>query len=228
MKTKKTPYYKIVFTFLTLSLIILRANGQEIVEKKNGGEKQASYLFASAGVSIPQENGLPNVNASSGPQITLGYNIFFAKRWGMGLVVSGSVYKSEAVNEYSMSSGNNYFSSSPTQNWQKTESYISFSYTPILQKRWVIDIVQGFGFFHIKKPAYDYSYYGSYYKEPSKTSWNTGYNIGLIGRVILKNNVGLFVKGNFFYNTGIIKNNSAVSAFNSVDCELGIVVNLKK
>ncbi len=228
MKTQKTPYYKIALTFLLASLTIHFANGQEIVEKKNGGEKQVSYFFASAGVSIPQENGLYPVNASGGPQIVLGYTTFFAKRWGMGLVLSGTMYKSEPVNLYSQYSGSLDYSSTPTQNWKKAEAYIQFSFTPVLRQRWAIDIVQGYGFYYIKRPAFDYTTSGIYYSAPARTGWNAGYNIGLIGRVHLKDNIGLFVKGNFFYNTGIIPNTSWSGALNAVDCELGIVVNLKK
>lgn len=228
MKTKMTPYYKIAFTFFVLSLTINRANGQEIVEKKNGGERQASYFFASAGVSIPQENGLYPVNASAGPQIVLGYSTFFSKRWGIGLVLSGTINKSEPVNIYSQYSGILDFSSTPTKNWKKAEAYIQFSYTPFLRRRWAIDIVQGYGFYYIKRPAFDYKSSGSYYSNSARTGWNTGYNLGLIGRVQLKDNIGLFIKGNFFYNTAIIPNTIWSGALNAVDCELGIVVNLKK
>lgn len=76
MKIKAVRLFKISLTLLFLSLTITLVNAQEIVEKRNGGEKQASYFFASAGVSIPQENDLYPVNASAGPQLALGYTIF--------------------------------------------------------------------------------------------------------------------------------------------------------
>lgn len=144
-------------------------------------------------------------------------------------MLSGTINKSEPVNLYSQYSGALDFSSSPIQNWKKAEAYIQFSYTPILKKHWAIDIVQGYGFYYIKRPAYNYITSGSYYySKPARTGWNTGYNLGLIGRVLLKDNIGLFVKGNFFYNTAVIPNKIWPGALNSVDCELGIVVNLKK
>ncbi len=146
----------------------------------------------------------------------------------MGLVLSGTINKSESVNSYSQYSGSLDFSSTPNQNWKKAEAYIQFSYTPILKKRWAIDIVQGYGFYYAKRPAFDYTSSGSYYNYSARTGWNTGYNIGLLGRALLTDHIGLFVKGNFFYNPGIFANNSWSGAMNAVDCELGIVVNLKK
>lgn len=188
-------------------------------------------MFASGGISYPQGSTGGSIGESKGPQIVLGYNSFFDKRWGMGLVASGSTYKAEAVNHYSSPSGYNYSSSSPMGNWQKAQAYISFSYTPILKKRWAIDIVQGFGLSFIKQPAYDYYNY-AYYSIPSKTGWGTAYNLGLSGRVLLKNNIGLFLSANFFHELGIpstIKStNNNVGAFDTVDWGLGIVYSFKK
>jgi hypothetical protein len=226
MKTKMTPYYKIAFTFFVLSLTITLANGQEIVEKKNGGQKQASYLFASAGVSIPvgfiKDKSL---SASTGPIISLGYHYFFNKRWGMGIIANGSFYKSK-LNPYSN------YSSTTSENWQRAQMYISASYTPILKNRWAVDIVQGIGLFYMNEPTYNYSYYNTLnstlysYNSYGHSDWNTGYNIGLRGRVLLKDNVGLFSSFNYFYALDV--RTKGAGGFNSVDCELGIVVNLKK
>lgn len=219
---------KRLFFCLLFLLVPFINKAQLITTKKNGGERQASYFFASVGVSMPQENGLYPVNASAGPQVVLGYTTFFDKRWGMGFVLSGTINKSEPANIYSQYSGSLDFSINPNQNWKKAEAYIQFSFTPILRKSWTLDVVQGYGFYYIKRPSFEYTSSGTYYSNSARIGWNTGYNIGLIGRVKIKDNISLFAKGNCFYNTGIIPNTIWSGAVNAVDCELGIVVNLKK
>ncbi len=221
---------KLTFSIVVFLLPFL-SKAQLITTKKNGGEKQTNYVFASAGVSVPQGHINLMVNASSGPIVALGYHSFFNKRWGMGLVVSGSMYKSEAVNEYSKYYGKFVYSTSPKGNWQKAQAYLTFSYTPILRKRWAIDIVQGFGLDYIRQPAYDYYNYYSYYRVDAKKDWSTGYNIALTGRILLKDNIGLLVSANFFHDLGLpsnVKPYNSVGAFDTVDWGLGIVYNLKK
>ncbi len=216
---------KNAFLIIIFLLVSLMSNAQLITTKKNGGEKQASYVFASAGVSIPV--GLINdpkfspISASVGPLISLGSHYFFNKRWGMGLIVSGSVYQSKALNSYY-----NNVSYSPNGNWTRGQLYISASYTLLLKKRWALDVVQGIGVFYMKKPSFVSYSYLTYSTTPEKKGWNTGYNIGLKGRVLLKDNIGLFASLNYFYALDMSTNGAV--GFNSVDCELGIVMNLKK
>jgi len=202
------------------------SNAQLVTTKKNGGEKQASYVFAIAGVSIPVgfiNDDWAGISASSGPIITLGYHYFYNKRWGMGMVASGSIHQAKS------STSTRIYSStySSTGNWQKAQAYISASYTPILRKRWCLDIVQGIGLFYMKQPSYVViDQYNYSYNYPADNDWNTGYNIGAKGRVLLKDNIGLFASLNYFYALGSRSNGAA--GFNAIDCELGIVMNLKK
>lgn len=220
----------IFIIFLTLASLTSKA--QLITTKKNGGEKQASYAFASAGVSVPPGHVGNMLNASGGPIVALGYHSFFNKRWGMGLVLSGSIYKSESVNEYSIYGSTFSYSTSPKGNWQKAQTYMTFSYTPVLRKRWAIDIIQGFGLLYIKQPAYDYNQYNYFYSHiDAKKDWGVGHNIALTARILLKDNVGLLVSANFFHDLGLpsfVKSNYTVGAFNTVDWSLGIIYHLKK
>jgi|GEM_PF-3509889 len=218
-----------------LLLVSYMSNAQLMTTKKNGGEKQASYVFASAGVSIPVgfiHDGWAGISASVGPIISLGSHYFFNKRWGMGLVASGSIYQGKSLSQTRVirvnSQAFNFTSTNyPNGNWLKGQIYISASYTPILRKRWSLDIVQGIGVFYISKPSYvniDYDYEIS--NIPADNDWNTGYNIGLKGRVLLNENISLLASINYFYALDLRTNGAA--GFNSVDCELGIVMNLKK
>lgn len=225
MKTKQT-LYKITFIFLILFFHTSFVKAQTIVEKKNGGQKQASYLFANAGISVPVgfiKNKV--LSASTGPVITVGYHYFFDKRWGMGIIANGSFYKSK-LNPH------HHYTATTYENWQRAQLYISASYTPILKNRWAIDIVQGIGLFYMNEPTYNYRYFDPYtntlfrFNSYGHSDWNTGYNIGLKGRVLLKDNIGLFSSFNYFYALDL--RSKGAGGFNSVDCELGIVVNLKK
>ena len=217
-----TPYYKIAFTFFVLSLTITLANGQEIVEKKNGGQKQASYLFASAGVSIPVgfiKN--KSFSASTGPILTLGYHYFFNERWGMGIIANGSANKFKLTRDP-------YSTYTTSDNWWIAQLHVTASYTPVLKKRWAIDIVQGLGVFYLKEPSYSYyiASINTTYHSDGINDWNTGYTIGAKGRVLIQEKISLYASVNYFYTLSVRSNGAR--GFNSLNCELGVALNLKK
>lgn len=219
-------------TFSTfLVLFPLFSIAQFIVTKKNNGEKQSSYCFANAGLSVPvgfiNDSKLSNISASIGPILSIGYHYFYTKRWGMGIIASGSLYKSKTTTPNSTPTPINPYTYYPTGNWQRGIIYISGSYTPVLKKRWSLDIVQGIGVLYIKKPEYTYTYYwGQEKKQDAVTGWNTSYNIGLKSRIIITEKTGLLIGLNYCYALGTISKQEA--GFNSLDCELGLLINLKK
>ncbi|MDF2454130.1 MAG: hypothetical protein K0R51_123 [Cytophagaceae bacterium] len=217
---------KEIFFCLLIVLSASSSNAQVLTTKKNGGDKQASNLFASAGVSLPQgyqtHDNISGVRASAGPIVSMGYHYFFSKRWGMGLVGSGGVYKSEEVHRINFDR----YTSRSNENWQKAQLYISGSFTPLLGKKLAIDIVQGIGVYYMREPAYEYSIYGSAYQGvPAKKDWQNAYNIGLKGRVLMKDNIALLLGANYFYNLNNRKN--VRIGFEAGDFQLGVIVNLK-
>jgi hypothetical protein len=228
MKTKKT-LYKITLALLTAFFTTCLVNAQTIVEKKNGGEKQSNYLFASVGVSLPvgsiNDNQASSLSAYAGPVISLGYHHFFHKRWGMGLAASGSIYKSKSVTQHY---GSFTKTSSSNQSFWKSQVIINASYTALLKNRWGVDIIQGLGLLYSSKPAYT-SNYDNIVISPdnvaSKNGLDIGYTIGVKGRFLLKENIGFTTSINYFHAVGLGSN---YSSFDSVDCELGIVFNLNK
>ena len=228
MTVKYNLQYKFLLFSFFLSLMFHLANGQELVTKKNGGQKQSDYFFASAGISVPvgyiNDRKLSDISAYAGPVLTLGYHHFFNKRWGMGLVTSGSIYKGKSTTSGSYPS---YYTFDANGNFVKEQLYITASYTLLLKKRWQLDIVQGIGLSYMNKPTYSSSYNGgTTYNRPSESGLNTGYNIGLKSRILLKDNIGLIASVNYFYASGLRSN--VYNGFNSVDCELGIFLNINR
>jgi len=199
---------------------------QVLTTKKNGGEKQSCYFFVSAGVSLPQgyrtQDGIRDVKALSGPIVSVGYQYFFNKRWGMGLVTSAGVYKSEPVHTIDF----NRYSSRTNENWQKAQLYVSASYTPIIRKRWAVDLVHSFGLYYMREPAYEYSVYnGPYQSVPARKDWQDALNIGIKMRILLKDNIALQLGANYFYEWNTRKN--VPLGFQAGDFQLGVVMSLK-
>lgn len=208
---------------ILFALVSFISNAQLITTKKNGGEKQADYIFATAGVSLPV--GLINtpkysgVLASPGPLLTLGCHHFYNKRWGMGLSLSSSIYNGKP--NYKVS--DNY---STNGSWHKGQLYINASYTVILKDRLAIDIVQGIGIYYMKEPSYQYTSLNREYSIKERKGWNTTYNIGIKSRFLLKENIGVLFSANYSYALDLLSR--SIDSFNSVECELGFFVKLKK
>ncbi len=211
-----------------LSILFLLASwsshAQLLRGKKNGGEKQLSFLFADAGVSVPVgyiTDSKYNFehSASFGPVLSLGYTGFFSTRWGMGLAASGSMYQGKALSD-------TYYNNYSAGYWQKGQAYIHGSCTPFLKDRWAVDVIQGFGTYFMKQPEVEYTLKDSNIKQVrnEKSGWDLGFTLGARGRALIKDRWGLMLSANYFYAVGL---QNAVG-FNSFDAELGLFMKWKK
>ncbi|MBC7488370.1 MAG: hypothetical protein H7282_16655 [Cytophagaceae bacterium] len=220
---------RIIFCFLFL-FVVINSNAQLLTTKKNGGEKQSTYFFASAGISFPQgyvtDDLSSRVKASAGPFLTLGYHYFFHKRWGMGLEASIGLYEGLAVERIVFSNQMVDYTTTPKGNWDREQLHLNFSYTPLIGKRWALDIIQGFSFYTLKRPAYDDFNLGTYNSNPAYREWELDYLIGVRGRILINDNFALLAGTSYSHNVWNGKKNYGIG-FDAGNFELGIIFNLK-
>jgi len=221
----KNIFLATLFLFFSLS-----SQAQLLTTKKNGGEKQSTYFFASAGISLPQgyvtDDVSTRVKASAGPFFTLGYHYFFHKRWGMGLEASVGLYEGVAVERVGYYSQTVDYSTRPKGNWDREQLHVNFSYTPLIGKRWALDIIQGFSLYTLQRPAYDDFHIVTYNSNPAYREWELDYLIGVRGRLLVNNNVALLAGTSYSHNVWNGNKNYGMG-FDVGNFELGIVFNLK-
>lgn len=212
-----------LFTFL-LILFFGASEAQWLRAKKNGGEKQLSFVFADVGVSVPVgyiTDSRYNFDhgASFGPVLSMGYTGFFSTRWGMGLAASGSMYQAVALSD-------TYYQNYDAGYWQKGQAYVHVSCTPFLKERWAVDVIQGFGTYFMKQPEVEYTLKESNMKQKrsEKSGWDFGVTIGARGRALIKDRWGLMLNVNYFYAAGLQNE----VGFNSFDAALGLFMKWKK
>jgi hypothetical protein len=219
---------KFIFLGLTVLLPVF-ANGQLITTKNNGGDKVASNIYASAGISVPigdaisRPNQVNHVIASNGLKAMVGYNYYFNKRWGMGVVGTFASYKAKLIND---SYYDTYYTLSDNH-WLNGKILIEGIYSPIVKEKWQVEIIQGIGLMYVQKPAYEEynANTGVTTHKAKDKNWNTNYNIGLKGKFLLNENVGFQVNVNYSYDFTVRTKGAAF--FNTIDTQLGVFYNLK-